>query len=91
VAAAAPPPIALDELAALAPLELAERPAAALVALAYVRHHPLARPAACSMAERCWSAAAERMTSGQLAVAEAAAATLPAERPAALLDVLGLQ
>jgi predicted ATPase/DNA-binding XRE family transcriptional regulator len=91
VAAAAPPPIALDELAALAALELAERPAAGLAALAYVRHHPLARPAAHSMAERCWSAAAESMTSGQLAAAEAAAATLPAERPAALLDLLGLQ
>ncbi|HMQ31119.1 MAG TPA: helix-turn-helix domain-containing protein [Chloroflexaceae bacterium] len=91
VAAAAPPPVALDELAALAALELDERPAAALAALAYVRHHPLARPAARAMAERHWLAAAERAAPGQLAAAEAAAAALPAERPAALLDLLGLQ
>lgn len=91
MAAAAPPPIALDELVALAALELTERPAAALAALAYVRQHPLARPAAHSIAERRWSAAAESMTPGQLAAAEAAAATLPSDRPAALLDLLGLQ
>jgi predicted ATPase/DNA-binding XRE family transcriptional regulator len=88
VAAAAPQAIALDELAALAALELSERPAPALAALAYVRQHPLTRPAARAAAEACWSRAAQAAAPAQLAAAEATAAALPAERPAALLDLL---
>lgn len=90
VAAAAPPPIALDQLAALAAIELAERPTAGLAALAYVRRHPLARPATRATAERCWSTAAASCPEATLLAAEATAAALPAERPAALLDLLGL-
>lgn len=89
VAAAAPQAIALDELAALAALELAERPEAALAALAYVRHHPLTRPSARAAADMHWQAASRTATPAQLAAAEAAAAAMPAERPAGLLDLLG--
>jgi predicted ATPase/DNA-binding XRE family transcriptional regulator len=89
VAAAAPQAIALDALIALAALELAERAEGALVALAYVRRHPLTRPAARAGAEAHWEAAAQAFTPEELAAAEAAAAALPGERPAGLLDLFG--
>ncbi len=88
VAAAAPLPIALDEAAALATLELEDQPAAALAALAYVRSHPLTRPAARAAAEQRWNAAARHLPAEHLAAAQNAAASLPADRPAALLELL---
>jgi hypothetical protein len=80
----APAPIALDELAELARLELAERPGTALVALAYVQGHPLTRPATrAAVAARLNGMAQESAPEQEAAVA--AAQTYPKERPTALL------
>lgn len=77
-AAAAPVPIALDELAALAEFELSEQPSAALAALAYVRNHPLTRPA---VRER----AAHTVAAEQRAGAEPQVGSFPLEQPSTLL------
>jgi predicted ATPase/DNA-binding XRE family transcriptional regulator/Tfp pilus assembly protein PilF len=80
-AAAAPLPIALDELAALAEFELADQPGAALTALAYVQSHPLTRPAARAR----WHAVLSCSSAEQHADADAAAKGLTAQSPSALL------
>ncbi|NJN16969.1 MAG: hypothetical protein HC822_12200, partial [Oscillochloris sp.] len=85
VAAAAPAPIALDELVELAGLELDVHPQQALAALAYAQRHPLIRPAAQANAERYWQSGPEAGRNE----AEALAATLPQERPATLIELLG--
>jgi predicted ATPase/transcriptional regulator with XRE-family HTH domain len=80
-AAAAPVPIALDELAALAEFELDAQPSAALAALLYVHNHPLTRPA---VRQR---AAAHITVAEQRASAEALARSFPLEQPSALLSL----
>jgi hypothetical protein len=80
-AVAAPLPIALDELAALAEFELGDQPGAALAALIYVQDHPLAQPAARARAARQIAAAEQR------ASAEALARSFPLEQPSALLSL----
>jgi tetratricopeptide (TPR) repeat protein len=87
-AAAAPQPIALDELAGLAELEIDERPTAALVALIYMQQHPLTRPTTrARVADKC-AETTRSLSPEQLTTAEIAAKELSLERPAALLDLL---
>jgi predicted ATPase/DNA-binding XRE family transcriptional regulator len=81
----APAPIALDELAALALLELGESPAAALAALAYVQRHPLTRPATRAVVAGRWAEAAAQAGQPAQELALATAQSFPPERPAALL------
>ena len=80
-AVAAPLPIALDELAALAEFELGDQPGAALAALAYVQNHPLAQPAARARAAQHIAVAEQR------ADAEALARSFALEQPSALLSL----
>jgi len=87
VAARAPQPIALDQLAALAELELNTRPEAALTALAYVWRHPLTRPATRAAVAARWAEVVGAASSAQGQAAEAVAQQLPIERPAALLEL----
>lgn len=89
IAAAAPLPIALDEAAALAVLELHARPAAALATLAYVLHHPLTRPVTRAAVAAHWDEATRQRSAEHLAAAEAVAQDLPHEHPTAVLDLLG--
>lgn len=87
-ATAAPLPIALDTLAALADLELDEaNDAAALAALAYLRLHPLTRPATRAQADRRWSAAEKSVLAPLLTAAEREARLRLAEHPVALLPL----
>jgi predicted ATPase/transcriptional regulator with XRE-family HTH domain len=85
-AALAPLPIALNELAGLARLELERMPTAALAALAFVRSHPLTQPATAERAERDWSAAEQARPDALPAAIETARAFSP-DRPAALLGL----
>jgi tetratricopeptide (TPR) repeat protein len=87
VATRAPQPIALDQLAALAELELNTRPEAALTALAYVWRHPLTRPATRAAVAARWAEVVGAASLAQAQAAEAAAQQLPIERPAALLEL----
>jgi predicted ATPase/DNA-binding XRE family transcriptional regulator len=88
-AAGAPQPIALDALAALADLELATQPDAALAALAYVRRHPLSRPAARAIAEQRWRDVWRQLPAERCVAAESAATFFPPDQPAALLPLFG--
>jgi hypothetical protein len=85
-AALAPLPIALNELAGLARLELERMPAAALAALAFVRSHPLTQPSTAERADRDW-AAAERARPAALPAASETARAFAPDRPAALLGL----
>jgi tetratricopeptide (TPR) repeat protein len=89
VASTVPQPIALDALAALADLELATQPDAALTALAYVRQHPLSRPAARALAEQHWRDVWRELPAERCIAAETAAKSFPPETPAALLALFG--
>jgi hypothetical protein len=89
VAGAAPQPIALDELAAFADLELATQPDAALTALAYVRQHPLSRPAARAIAEQRWRDVWRLLPAERCVAAETAATSFLHDQPAALLALFG--
>lgn len=80
-AAAAPAPIALDELAALAEFELAEQPGAALAAFAYVQSHPLTRPAVRERVSQLLSAAVQASDTA------VQASSLAHEQPSALLSL----
>jgi predicted ATPase/transcriptional regulator with XRE-family HTH domain len=82
-AAAAPLPIALDELVALAQFELGDRPEAALAALVYAENHPLTRP---STRARAAEAAA---SPEQRARAAALVASFSLDQPSALLSLFG--
>jgi tetratricopeptide (TPR) repeat protein len=84
-AAAAPQPIALDELTALAELQLTIQPDAALTVLAYVRQHPLSRPAARKRAERYWRDIWRQLPADRCLAAEAAMRSFPQDQPTALL------
>jgi predicted ATPase/transcriptional regulator with XRE-family HTH domain len=89
---AAPIGVALDTLAALAELETAggasDTPGAiGPIALAYLRRHPLARPATRARAERLWAALAPTLPADALRIAEEAAAVRLGEHPAALAAV----
>jgi predicted ATPase/DNA-binding XRE family transcriptional regulator len=80
-AVAAPLPIALDELAALAEFELGDQPGAALAALVYVQNHPLTQP------ETRVRAARHCAEAEQHAGADALARSFPLEQPSALLSL----
>jgi predicted ATPase len=84
-AAGAPLPIALDELAALANLELNKQPEAALTALAYVWQHPLARPSTRANAQERQHATQHMLSSEQLNTIEENARAYSSEYPTALL------
>jgi predicted ATPase/DNA-binding XRE family transcriptional regulator len=88
-ASSVPQPIALDALAVLADLELAAMPDAALTALAYVRQHPLSRPAARALAEQRWRDVWRELPAERCVAAETAAKSFPPDRPAALLALFG--
>jgi predicted ATPase/transcriptional regulator with XRE-family HTH domain len=88
-AAAAPLPIALDELAALAAIELDTQPDPALVALAYVRQHPMARPSTRASAQERQLAAQPAYSAEQLRAIEQRARAYSAEHPTALLALFG--
>jgi predicted ATPase len=88
-AAAAPQPIALDELAALAELELERQPDAALTALAYVRQHPLSREPARRRAQQHWCDIGRQFPDDRCQAAEAVAHSFPQNQPAALLTLFG--
>ena len=88
-AGSAPQPIALDALAALADLELDTQTDASLAALAYVRHHPLSRPAVRAIAEQRWRDVWRQLPAERCLAAETAAKFFPSDQPAALLALFG--
>lgn len=84
-----PPALALDILLPLVELEAAMAPNhPVLVALCYLRHHPLVNASTRRRAEDLWSALIADRPSEQVAAVEARAAELDRERPAALAGLL---
>lgn len=84
----APLPFALDALAALVEFELSQLPQEhTLVALAYLHQHELTRPPTRAQVARHWEAVARQVDAARMEAAWQCAGGLPADRPAALLDL----